>query len=300
MGQRESRREEVEVDFFSFRFRSSSRLVLKTFLHFSLSRQFSISLSLIRLPLLSPFISISIAMRGAAARLLLSPCARRAWQQHAGSGGMEAILPSTSISLPSSSSSSSFFSSTSSTSSSSSSPPTPFHLLDRVFVTRMPFFARHGVHPAEAQLGQRFEVDAEVFIDGLAGSVLAEEGGGKGRDAESPKRPSSPKGPKSPKSSSSVVPADSVSRTFDYSRIHAVAQRVVRDGPRAQLVETLAARIADALLLEEEENEEHEGKEKEKEKESSSSSSSSSSFLLLLLLLLLLVPFSRSSGRGSG
>ena len=244
-------------------------------LHFSLDDSQFLSLAFFSLACLSSLSSsISIAMRGAAASLLVSPSARRAWQQHAGSWGMEGILSATSssISLPS------FFSSTSS---SSSSPPTPFHLLDRVFVTRMPFFARHGVHPAEAQLGQRFEVDAEVFIDGLAGSVLAEEeGGGKERDESSSSKRSSSKGSKSSKTSSSpsssVVPADSVSRTFDYSRIHAVAQRVVRDGPRAQLVETLAARIADALL--EEENEENEKKGGGKEKETSSSSSSSPFF----------------------
>lgn len=104
----------------------------------------------------------------------------------------------------------------------------------------MPFFARHGVHPAEAELGQRFEVDAEVFLDGLGKSVLAEDA-----EDETPSCSSS-----SSSSSVPAPPADSVSRTFDYSRIHAVAQEVVRDGPRTQLVETLAARIADALLRE--------------------------------------------------
>ena len=196
-------------------------------------------------------------MRSAVTRLKLAQRTRRAWQQQqqAGSERMEAFLSPSPIISPLSSSPPPLpqpsFSSTSTHASShaSSSPspspttptPTPLHLLDRVFVSRMPFFARHGVHPAEAELGQRFEVDAEVFVDGLARSVLA-EGEAEGEQASS-------SGPNS--SGSSPPPADSVSRTFDYSRIHAVAQAVVRDGPRAQLVETLAARIADALLKEE-------------------------------------------------
>jgi len=166
---------------------------------------------------------------------------------------MEAIL-SSSISLLS------FSTSITTTSASSSTPPsspTPFHLLDRVFVSGMPFFARHGVHLAEAELGQRFEVDAEVFVDGLGKSVLGEERR-RGSSSSSSSSPSSP-------------PADSVSRTFDYSRIHAVAQAVVRDGPRVQLVETLATRIADALL------EEGDGTSSPSSYSSPSSSSSSSS-----------------------
>ena len=201
---------------------------MRTCLPTILSSSISFSLSLIDLPLSSS----EIAMRSAVTRLLLVPSTRRAWQrqQQAGSGGTEAVL-SSSIS-PLSPSPLSF-----STSTSSCSTPTPFHLLDRVFVSRMPFFARHGVHPAEAELGQRFEVDAEVFVDGLARSVLAEEEG------LNPAPPNA--NPTDPN-----PPADSVERTFDYSRIHAVARSVVQDGPRAQLVETLAARIADALLKE--------------------------------------------------
>lgn len=166
----------------------------------------------------------------AAARLLLAPSMRRAWQQQSGLGRIAAILSPSSLPLLSFSTSSS----------ATRTPPPNLHLLDRVFVLRMPFFARHGVHPAEAELGQRFEVDAEVFIDGLGKSVLAE-----GDETTSSSSSSSSSSAAVP-----VTPADSVSRTFDYSRIHDIAQEVVRDGPRAQLVETLAARIADALLKE--------------------------------------------------
>ena len=199
------------------------------FLYFSLAIFVFLLLFLAPLSLLHRIHSMRRS-GGSALSLLLAPSTRRAWQQQQGwRESLESILPfSSSISSPPSP-----FSTSTSSSSSSSKPSTPFHLLDRVFVTRMPFFARHGVHAAEAQLGQRFEVDAEVFVDGLGKSVLAE-----GEESSS-------------SSSSSSVPADSGSRTFDYSRIHAVAQAVIRDGPRAQLVETLAARIADALLEEE-------------------------------------------------
>ena len=241
---------------------------MKTFTLNRVSFFLSLSLSL-------PLLLHRIAMRSAVTRLLLVRSMRRSWQQqqqqqHTGSGRMEAILSPSSISPspPPFSPPSSSFSSSSSTS--TSPPPTPFHLLDRVFVSGMPFFARHGVHPAEAELGQRFEVDAEVFIDGLVRSVLAEEGEEKEQRASSTS------------SSSRFPPADSVPRTFDYSRIHAVARAVVADGPRAQLVETLAARIADALLEEgggagEGEGGEREGATTPPSSSSLSSSSSSSS-----------------------
>jgi len=159
------------------------------------------------------------------AHTFLTPHAR-----HRALQNLQAFLAEAAIPSPCPSKTKKHLFSTSSPSTSSPNGQTPFHLLDRVFVKGMPFFARHGVHRAEAELGQRFLVDAEVFLRGLGQSVLAEEGRGT--------------------SSPSAPPPDDVSRTIDYGRIYDVARGVVQDGPRAQLVETLATRIADALLRE--------------------------------------------------
>ncbi len=37
--------------------------------------------------------------------------------------------------------------------------------LDVIRITNMVFYAFHGVEPAEKKLGQRFEIDVEVFLD---------------------------------------------------------------------------------------------------------------------------------------
>lgn len=83
---------------------------------------------------------------------------------------------------------------------------------DRIVLAGLVFEARHGVHPEEKTTAQRFEVDVELELDlGPAGRT------------------------------------DDLTRTVDYGR---VAERV-RDvvlGPSVDLIETLAERIATAVL----------------------------------------------------
>ena len=76
----------------------------------------------------------------------------------------------------------------------------------------MRFWGRHGVLPEETTLGQRFDVDATVFVDLTAAAA-----------------------------------SDAVSDTVDYGRVHAIARSVVEGPPRA-LVEGVAGAIADGVL----------------------------------------------------
>lgn len=102
-------------------------------------------------------------------------------------------------------------------------PPSPPHsqrhastsTLDRVFVTGVPIFARHGVLPQEAELGQRFVVDVTAHVD-----------------------------------ASPAAAADSVEGhdTISYADLHAAAVRIVGAGPRRATVEALATGVANDVL----------------------------------------------------
>ncbi len=76
----------------------------------------------------------------------------------------------------------------------------------------MSFNGRHGVRPAEREQTQEFKVDVELDTD------LVEPGR-----------------------------SDRVEDTIDYRRVRAIAKEVV-EGESVQLIETLAARIAERVL----------------------------------------------------
>jgi dihydroneopterin aldolase len=83
---------------------------------------------------------------------------------------------------------------------------------DRIELRSMRFSGRHGVLPAEATTAQPFEVDVVLELDlGPAGR------------------------------------SDDLGLTVDYGAVFRLAQEIV-EGPHADLLETLAARIAAAVL----------------------------------------------------
>jgi dihydroneopterin aldolase len=85
---------------------------------------------------------------------------------------------------------------------------------DRIILEGMVFHGRHGVLPAERELGQPFVVDVELGLDlGPAGL------------------------------------SDDLAKTVDYGEVHRLAKQVVEGGP-ADLTETVAERIANATLEE--------------------------------------------------
>lgn len=83
---------------------------------------------------------------------------------------------------------------------------------DRVFLRGLVFFARHGVYAAEAELGQRFEVDVDCML-----------------------------GP------GAVGRSDAHEDTVCYQRVYDAVKAVI-EGPRVALIETLAERVAGELL----------------------------------------------------
>ncbi len=76
----------------------------------------------------------------------------------------------------------------------------------------MTFYGRHGTLPAERELGQRFVVDVEMHLD-LRPAGLS----------------------------------DDLTQTVDYGEIHRQA-REISEGPPVDLTETVAERIATAVL----------------------------------------------------
>jgi dihydroneopterin aldolase len=88
-------------------------------------------------------------------------------------------------------------------------------LKDTIILAGMAFFAYHGVHDEEAKLGQRFDVDVAVDVD------LAPAGA-----------------------------SDDYADTVGYDRLHHAVEDVVVRGPRLNLIEALADRIARAVLAE--------------------------------------------------
>jgi len=83
---------------------------------------------------------------------------------------------------------------------------------DRLFLRNLPFYAHHGVYEAERELGQRFVVDADCWLD---------------------TRP--------------AAWADDEALTVSYQQIYEQVAAVVGDDP-VHLIETLAERIATRLL----------------------------------------------------
>jgi 7,8-dihydroneopterin aldolase/epimerase/oxygenase len=85
---------------------------------------------------------------------------------------------------------------------------------DRIILHNMVFRGRHGVHPAERELGQRFEVDVELTLD-LSQAMLS----------------------------------DALQDTVDYSRAYAIVREEV-ENHQYQLLEALAGAIVRRLLAE--------------------------------------------------
>ena len=85
---------------------------------------------------------------------------------------------------------------------------------DRILLEGMVFHGRHGTLPAERELGQPFGVDVELRLDLRAAGL-----------------------------------ADDLTRTVDYSEVHRQAKEIV-EGPPAGLTETVAERVAAAVLEE--------------------------------------------------
>jgi 7,8-dihydroneopterin aldolase/epimerase/oxygenase len=83
---------------------------------------------------------------------------------------------------------------------------------DRILLEGMVFHGRHGTLPAERELGQPFVVDVELRLD-LRPAGLS----------------------------------DDLTRTVDYGEVHKRAREIV-EGPPVNLTETVAERIAAAVL----------------------------------------------------
>jgi dihydroneopterin aldolase len=83
---------------------------------------------------------------------------------------------------------------------------------DRILLEGMVFFGRHGTLPPERELGQPFVVDLELRLD-LRPAGLS----------------------------------DDLTRTVDYGEVHRRAREIV-EGPPVDLTETVAERIAAAIL----------------------------------------------------
>jgi dihydroneopterin aldolase len=85
-------------------------------------------------------------------------------------------------------------------------------MMDKITLKGMAFYGYHGVLPEEKSLGQRFFVDAAVWLD---------------------LRP--------------ATAADSLQAGIDYTEIYRIVKGLV-EGKRCNLIETLAERIAGAVL----------------------------------------------------
>lgn len=83
---------------------------------------------------------------------------------------------------------------------------------DRIVLEGMRFYGYHGTLPAERELGQQFVVDVELRCSLRAAGI-----------------------------------ADDLSKTVDYSQVYRQVRAVV-EGPPVALTETVAERIAAAIL----------------------------------------------------
>ena len=84
--------------------------------------------------------------------------------------------------------------------------------MDRILMEGMVFFGRHGVFPAERELGARFTVDVELVAD-----------------------------------LSAAVRSDRLADTVDYAGAYRLVREVVEGDP-CHLIESVAERIATRLL----------------------------------------------------
>ena len=84
--------------------------------------------------------------------------------------------------------------------------------MDRILLNGMVFYGSHGTLPAERELGQPFLVDVELRLD-LRPAGLS----------------------------------DDLARTVDYGQVHRQVREIV-EGPPVNLTETVAERIATAIL----------------------------------------------------
>ncbi|MBV9868093.1 MAG: dihydroneopterin aldolase [Abitibacteriaceae bacterium] len=87
--------------------------------------------------------------------------------------------------------------------------------MDRILLNGLAFFGYHGCHPSERELGQKFIVDIELECDLTAAGE-----------------------------------SDDLQDTIDYMSIYNAAREVI-EGEPAQLLESLAQRIADFALRDE-------------------------------------------------
>ena len=85
---------------------------------------------------------------------------------------------------------------------------------DRIILHNMVFRGRHGVHPAERELGQRFEVDVELDLD-----------------------------------LERAMASDALRDTVDYGRAYSIVREEVEEH-QYQLLEALAGAIVNRLLAE--------------------------------------------------
>jgi dihydroneopterin aldolase len=85
---------------------------------------------------------------------------------------------------------------------------------DKIILCNMAFRGRHGVHPAERELGQRFDIDIELGLD-----------------------------------LSRAMASDVLQDTVDYSRAYAIVREEVEDH-HYLLIEALAGAIVRRLLAE--------------------------------------------------
>ena len=84
----------------------------------------------------------------------------------------------------------------------------------RIHLKNMAFYGYHGHHPEETALGQRFQVDLVLACDASAAAAT-----------------------------------DSLANAVDYVKVYDLCRRVVEQ-ERVKLLETLGARIIDAILRE--------------------------------------------------
>ena len=84
---------------------------------------------------------------------------------------------------------------------------------DRIFLEGLTFYAYHGVHPEEKKLGQRFIIDIAMSRDLHAAGAT-----------------------------------DDLTRTTSYSEVYRQAREIAEGGPY-DLIETVAEKIAAAILM---------------------------------------------------
>lgn len=87
--------------------------------------------------------------------------------------------------------------------------------MDKILLSGLQFFGRHGCHPAEHDLGQMFVVDIEIEAN-----------------------------------LQQAAQTDDLNDTLNYVAVYHEAKRIV-EGPKAALLEHLAARIGDFCLQDE-------------------------------------------------